>query len=171
MQQCIIWVQRLEATDNIFGPGMLLCIMLTIYTQQRYKHSSLCRCVKYELLEHTADIFIKAYGKTVEEIFENSAFALFDQIADLSRVSPVGEERVELRGENRELLLVDYLNELLYMHDAFNELYCEFDVSLNDDMLSSSVRGEKIDRGKHVLKTNVKAVTYHMLELMCEMCQ
>lgn len=121
--------------------------------------------MRYELLEHTADVFIKAYGKTVDEIFSNAAYALFDQIADISLVSPVGEEKIELEAASREVLLVDYLNELLYMHDAFRVIYCSFDVQVQGSRLTSTVRGERIDRERHVLKSQVKAVTYHMLEL------
>ncbi|MEM3851466.1 MAG: archease [Methanomassiliicoccales archaeon] len=121
--------------------------------------------MKYKLLDHTADIYIQAFGSSIEEIFENSAYALFDQIADISTVRPTGEERIELEDREKDLLLVDYLNELLYMHDAFRQLYSEFNVSFETGRLVSKVRGEELDRERHVLKMDVKAVTYHMLEL------
>ena len=124
--------------------------------------------MKYQLLEHTADICIEAYGKDINEIFENSAYALFDQIVDVGTVRKKGAETITLRARSQESLLVDYLSELIFISSTMRLLFCNFSVRVNGPELSSTVMGEKIDRRRHVLKDDVKAVTYHMLELNIE---
>ena len=124
--------------------------------------------MKYQLLEHTADICIEAYGKDINEIFENSAYALFDQIVDVGTVRKKGTETITLRARSQESLLVDYLSELIFISSTMRLLFCNFSVRVNGLELSSTVMGEKIDRRRHVLKDDVKAVTYHMLELNIE---
>ena len=120
------------------------------------------------MLDHTADIRIQAFGTDLNEIFENSAYALFDQIVDLSTVVPKGEEKIEIEARSADSLLVDYLNELIFIESAMGILFSSFSVNVSGTRLRSSVRGEKIDRKRHLLKDDVKAVTYHMLELNIE---
>lgn len=120
--------------------------------------------VKYRLLDHTADVQIQAYGATVDEIFQNSALALFEQIADLSKVRAKGEERISLEAASLDELLVDFLNELVFLHSTMNFLFSEFEVKVDGLSLEASAKGERIDRRRHRLRNDVKAVTYHMLE-------
>lgn len=121
--------------------------------------------MKYRLLEHTADIRIEALGKSTNEIFENSAYALFDQIASIGTVRKKGTESIVISSSSKETLLVDYLNELIFLSSTMHLLFSEFSVSVRGLRLRSTVRGERLDRRRHVLKDDVKAVTYHMLEL------
>ncbi|MBX8637144.1 MAG: archease [Thermoplasmata archaeon] len=121
--------------------------------------------MRYRLLEHTADIRIEAFGKDINEIFENSAYALFDQITDIGIVRKRGTESITLEAGSQDTLLVDYLSELIFLCSTMHFLFCDFSVRVNGLRLSSTVKGEKIDRRRHVLKDDVKAVTYHMLEL------
>lgn len=120
--------------------------------------------VKYRLLDHTADIQIQAFGSTIDEMFENSAFALFEQIADTGSIRPKGEEKISLESGSLEALLVDFLNELVFLHSTMRYLFCEFKVHVDGLRLECTAKGEKIDRRRHRLKEDVKAVTYHMLE-------
>ncbi len=120
--------------------------------------------MKYRLLDHTADVQIQAFGATADEIFENSATALFEQIADLGNVKAKGEEEILLEGTSIESLLVDFLNELVFLHSTMSFLFCDFNVSVEGLRLKCVARGEKIDRRRHKLRNDVKAVTYHMLE-------
>ncbi|MBX8631064.1 MAG: archease [Thermoplasmata archaeon] len=124
--------------------------------------------MRYRLLDHTADIQIMAYGNSAEEIFENSAYALFDQIADITTVKPTGEENIVARARSLENLLMDYLNELLFLESAMSLLFSEFSVRIEGNRLNSTVRGERMDRRRHRLKNDVKAITYHMFELNIE---
>ncbi|HIG99105.1 MAG TPA: archease, partial [Thermoplasmata archaeon] len=72
----------------------------------------------YELVEHTADVGIKAFGKTVAEAFEHAARGMFDIITDESPIDPVGQYDIELEAPDREQLLVDWLSKLLFLNDA-----------------------------------------------------
>jgi SHS2 domain-containing protein len=121
--------------------------------------------MKYEFIEHTADIGIKAYGKTVDESFANAALGMFNVMTDVSKVEPVGEYEVKVKSDNMENLLVDWLGELLFLHETQDVLLSEFDVKIDGLSLDAKVRGEALDRKKHELKDDVKAITYHMLEV------
>jgi len=121
--------------------------------------------MRYEFIEHTADIGIKAYGKSLEESFANAATGMFDVMTDVSKVEPIGEYEVRVKSDNLENLLVDWLGELLFLHETQDVLLSEFDVKLENLSLEAKVRGETIDREKHELRDDVKAVTYHMLEV------
>lgn len=121
--------------------------------------------MRYRLLEHTADALVEAYGRSMSERFENAAYALFDQITDIDAVEPVEERRASVDAEEPEQLLVDFLQELLYLHDVDNLVLCEFHVKLQDNGLVSTVRGERFDSERHPKKAVVKAVAYHGLRL------
>ncbi|MEE9224290.1 MAG: archease [Thermoplasmata archaeon] len=121
--------------------------------------------MKYEFIEHTADIGIKAYGETLEESFANAALGMFNVMTDVSKVEPVGEFDVKVESDTLENLLVDWLGELIFLHETQDVLLSEFDVEIDGLSLDAKVRGETIDREKHELKDDVKAVTYHMLEV------
>ncbi len=121
--------------------------------------------MRYEFIEHTADIAIKAYGKSVEESFGNAATGMFDVITDVSKVEPKGEYQVRVKSDDLENLLVDWLSELLFLHETQDVLFSEFDVKIENLSLVATAKGEAINREKHELKSGVKAVTYHMLEV------
>ena len=119
----------------------------------------------YELIEHTADVAVKGYGRDLNEMFANAALGMFNVMTDTSAVKSVGEYRVEVESTDREGLLVDWLTELLYLFDTQDVLLRGFDVSIDGNKLTATVRGEKLDRERHPLKSDVKAATYHMLEI------
>ncbi len=119
----------------------------------------------YELIEHTADVAVKGYGRDLNEMFANAALGMFNVMTDTSAVKSVGEYRVEVKSTDREGLLVDWLTELLYLFDTQDVLLRGFDVSIDGNKLTATVRGESLDRERHPLKSDVKAATYHMLEI------
>ena len=92
----------------------------------------------------------------------------FDIMADASAVRPVGEVKVEIEADDLGRLLVDWLSELLYLCDVDDALFSEFEVNISDNKLKGIARGENIDATRHGLKTDIKAVTYHMLEVNAE---
>ncbi len=120
---------------------------------------------RFELLDHTADALLRAYGKDLDECFANAAVGMFDIIADLSGVNCVGESRIVVKNEDRAGLLVDFLTDLLYLYEVEGVIICDAHVKMNGDTLEAVVRGEAIDPERHRIKTEVKAVTYHMLEI------
>ena len=83
---------------------------------------------RFENLEHTADLAIRAYGATLPEVFANAAYGMFAQMADLASIAPSVQRRIELRSLDRESLLVDWLNELLYWRETADETYAQFEV-------------------------------------------
>lgn len=123
---------------------------------------------RYETLEHTADIMIRAFGSTIEELLENAAYAMFDQIADLSSVRLVNEYSLTIEGEDLSQLMVDLLSELLYLHDTKIVLLSEFDAEYDGEVLHMSARGEPVDKRRHIMKTAIKAVSYHALDVSPE---
>ena len=122
---------------------------------------------KYELIDHTADIAVKAYGDTLENSFENAAKAMFDIITDSSEVENTGQYDIKLKADDLEQLLVDWLSELLYLHSANNLVFGFFKVELDkkNNELTGRVFGEKLNMSKHKIGSEIKAVTYHMLEI------
>ncbi|MEM0343487.1 MAG: archease [Thermoplasmata archaeon] len=116
------------------------------------------------MLEHTADALVEVHGRTLDERFANAAYAMFDLITDLTKVEPKGELKVVLEADSREQLLVDFLQELLFVHDTEDLVFSEFDVMTDGRKLESSVRGEKFDERKHTKRSLVKGVTYHGLQ-------
>lgn len=125
--------------------------------------------LKYILIDHTADVGIEAFGATLPELFSNAAFAMFDIMADLERVENKVECSLEITGIDREQLLVNWLGELLYLHDVKNYLFKNFLIAnVTDTRLSAIVHGEAFVENKHIIKTEIKAVTYHGLSIVQE---
>jgi len=122
---------------------------------------------KYDIIEHTADIGIKAYGKNLSECFENAAVGMFDIISDTKKVKPVGEYEISLKSDTVEELLVDWLSKLLTISDINNILFGKFDVSVDEEKceLNANVYGENFASERHTAGKEIKAVTYHILEV------
>jgi SHS2 domain-containing protein len=120
---------------------------------------------QYELIEHTADVGLKAYGKTIAEAFEHAAEGMFDIITDESTIDAIGQYDIQLEAPDLEQLLVDWLSKLLFLNDAQDLVFGKFQVKLTENRLSASVFGEKYDTKKHRMGVEIKAVTYHMLKV------
>jgi SHS2 domain-containing protein len=123
---------------------------------------------KFEIIEHTADVGIRAWGDSIEEAFENAALGMFSIIADVSKVDLIGEAEVRVNNESLDELLVDWLSELLYLFDAERIFLGKFEVKIDKKdryYLKGRVYGEKYDPKKHGMGVEIKAVTYHMLKV------
>jgi SHS2 domain-containing protein len=124
---------------------------------------------RFEFLDHTADIGVVVYGEDLKTLFENAGEAFFHLVTDLRKVRRRIERRIEIKGKSLECLMVDWLGELLYLHDAQHLLFKSFQVeSVGEDGLRARVKGEPFQEGVHVIKTQVKAVTYHQIEVRQE---
>ena len=121
----------------------------------------------YELIDHTADVGVKAYGTNLSEAFEHAAKAMFDIITDNSEIENTGQYEIILEAPDLEQLLVDWLSELLFLNSANNLVFGFFKVELDEknNSLKGRVFGEKFTLSKHKIGTEIKAVTYHMLEV------
>jgi SHS2 domain-containing protein len=117
-------------------------------------------------LEHSADVGFEAFGKSREELFANAACALIDLVVDLDTIHPSRELTVKAESSVSHDLLVNWLSEILYLHDAEGWLFRDFRVQeLGEKVITATARGEKFDPARHRAKVLVKAVTYHQLAL------
>ncbi len=121
----------------------------------------------YEILEHTADIRIRVRAKSLEDLFSQTARAVFDIIAE--RKPGLSSKRIEItvnqEGGNLEELFINWLNELLSLSSADGLIFSDFKIkSLNDKFLEASVFGEK--SGNFNINKEVKAATYHQFHIV-----
>lgn len=120
----------------------------------------------FEILEHTADIGIRARGASLAEVFEQAALALEHVVLDPAAAAPREEYPIEARGEDNESLLVNFLSEILYLLDAKRVAFAGIRVA---EPASGAVRavasGEPRDAARHPPRVIVKGVTYHQLRL------
>jgi len=120
----------------------------------------------FEIIDHTADVGIIAYGANDKELFSNAALALFSLITDPESVDEKLHLDLQVSSEDRDSLLVEWLNELIYLFDVKHILFNRFDIeSLTHNELKATCYGEGFDPIKHKIKLGVKAATYHMLKL------
>jgi SHS2 domain-containing protein len=119
----------------------------------------------YTIIDHTADVGIEAYGKTPQDIFVNMAQGMFGLITNLKNVNKEKCFNININGEDKESLLISWLNELIYLFDTEKVILKEFKIEIFEETkLKAKVCGEKINLDKHVLEAQIKAATYHMLK-------
>lgn len=119
---------------------------------------------RYRLFDHTADLGVEIYGKTVNELFANAAFSVFDIITDLKHVTSTVERKIIVEGKGWEDLLVNYLREILYMFNGEGLLLKEYPIlKIDPRHLEGNVSGERFNPLKHRVNTEIKAVTYHQV--------
>lgn len=121
---------------------------------------------RYELIDHTADIGIKVYGRDLKELFGNAAFAMFDIMADLEGLKSSVTVEISKEAPNREELLVSWLDELLYNFYTKGLIFSEFNISeLDDTHIVGKVIGRHVGENRSRLKAEIKAATYHDLKV------
>lgn len=125
---------------------------------------------KYEYLDHTADAKFLAYGKTLEEAFENAALAMFNVMINTNTISHGLSHDINLVAEDIDGLLFDWLSEFLFLMDAENLIFGDFEVHSivpkdGKFHLAATVYGEPIDLSRHVFDTEVKAATYNDMQV------
>ena len=121
---------------------------------------------RFELIEHTADLGLAAYGRNLAEAFTSAAYGMFSIIAELDAVKEKLSRRIEVDGDDVESLLFEWLNSLLYYLDVETILFKRFDImEFEQGRLVAECYGEKYDPSRHQMKTGVKSATYHLLEV------
>lgn len=121
---------------------------------------------RFRFLDHTGDLAIEIYGQSLVDLFENAGQALFHVITDPSKVQEKVEKEIALSYHDLETLMVDWLGELLYLHDVEGLLLRRFEVrSIEDGRFEARVWGEFFQERQHVIRTEVKAATFHQLEV------
>ncbi len=132
----------------------------------------------YEVFDHTADLGIRFWGCDPEDLFESAAFAVFDLMTELTAVEERQTHRFRVEGADREILLVNFLRELLYLFNGKGFLVRRCVVRIDDAAkdgepagvpaswrLEAEAAGEPFDPSRHRMKTEIKAVTYHGIEV------
>ncbi len=126
---------------------------------------------KFRFLEHTADSRFEAYGKDLGELFANAALALQEIQVETATVAARERRTVTLENDGVEMLLFDFLQELIFIKDAELLLFSAFDVAITRNSsyrLDAACSGETIDPKKHTLRVDAKAITLHQFEVKQE---
>ena len=125
--------------------------------------------MKYEILEHKADLKIKAFGKTKEELFQNALFAMAECMKPEIKKTE-GKRKIKIKSPDLPALLVDFLSEVLYLSQVNKEIYNEVKFKKFSDTpsagsgqaeLEAELLGQKVER----FGEDIKAVTYHSLNV------
>lgn len=117
---------------------------------------------KYEFLEHTADIKIKVHGKTLNEIFENSALAFSFYLSGERKIENKKLKVINISGTDTNSLLYNFLDELIYLTDAENFVVSMAKVTLRGNNLQAELSGDEADKYKI---QQIKAATYAEMEI------
>ncbi len=112
-----------------------------------------------------SDIAVEVWANTINELFCDSALAVSEVMVDTSTVEPRVEVEISLSSDSLEVLLYDFLSEIVYFKDVDLMLFSKFDVKVSEMDLTAKMWGERIDREKHSLRTDVKAVTLYRFNL------
>ncbi len=121
----------------------------------------------HELFEHTADLGLRVVAPDLDTLFAEAAAGLFSIIVEnLDEVRPLQELSFKIAGQDKNYLFFDWLNELLYTFETQHMLLSRFHVHIDETGLTARAVGEPIDSNRHQLDHEVKAITYHDLEVV-----
>jgi SHS2 domain-containing protein len=120
----------------------------------------------YETFEHTADLGLRVRAADLDSLFAEAGRALFAALVDdLDSVEPRERQEIAIEGDDRAFLLFDWLNELLFRFETQHWLFGRFEVQVAENGLRGAAWGEPLDRARHALAHEVKAITYHGLRV------
>jgi len=128
--------------------------------------------LSYEVIDHTADIGIKAKGKSLEEVFEATAKGMFELIAKNDNIEPRETRSIEIEMDDLIMLFKQWLEEVLFSFDTQKLVFSKFEVQIDKQdnfyKLKAVVYGEEYNPEKHGSGVEIKAVTYHMMDIWKE---
>jgi SHS2 domain-containing protein len=119
----------------------------------------------WEHFDHEADMGVRGYGETLAGAFEQAAMALTAVAVDLALVEPLEKVDIACEEPDAELLLVDWLNALIYEMWTRRVLFARFAVSIERGRLRASVWGQRVDVEKHQPAVEIKGATYTELKV------
>ncbi|MFX1324448.1 MAG: archease [Promethearchaeota archaeon] len=125
----------------------------------------------FEFKDHTADVKVRAWGKTLEEAFSQAALSLMTTITpNLEKITPKIEKEITIESEDKYALCIDFLTEFLFLFDVEDLVFKSISVdsikkAQNRYKLIASAKGEQFDRNKHEIGTEVKAITYSFMNI------
>jgi SHS2 domain-containing protein len=118
----------------------------------------------YEFFDHTADLGLRVVADSLDGLFADAGAALFAALVENpDAIQPRDRQVIAIAGDDREYLLYDWLKELLYRFETEHVLFRRFEVRTTDTGLTAEVWGEPLDRTRHELGHEVKAITLHGL--------
>lgn len=120
---------------------------------------------RWELFPHEADVGVRGVGETLAQAYEQAALAMTAAITDLATVEPRKKIQLSCEAPDAELLLVDWLNVLVYEMATRSMLFSRFEVQLHDHHLTAQVWRENIEIARHHPATEVKGATYTALKV------
>jgi SHS2 domain-containing protein len=124
---------------------------------------------KYRFLEHTADLAVEIFGSSPEALLVHGGEALFAALGRCESPRCTVERSIEIEAEGLEALLHDWLAELNFLHQTQGEVYHRFKIPrLEANRLEGIAYGEAIDPERHAIDLEIKAVTWHRLEVRRE---
>ena len=124
---------------------------------------------KYELIDHTADFGIQVFGRDCSDLFQNAAFAMFDLITEMKTLKGKSRDSVRMTGQDLPDLMVNWLRELLYLWSGRELLVQTTQIdSMSENSLSASIAFDPFDPSIHIIKNEIKAVTYHQIRVIQE---
>jgi len=116
----------------------------------------------YRLNKHQSEIAVRVIGNSQADLFINSAFALFDVMADIQAIESKERLPLEVEGSDRDDLMVNWVRELLYLYHSSGYLLREFQVrEVKDTIVRAEVCGEKIDPDRHEIKQEIASIAFH----------
>lgn len=121
--------------------------------------------IHWEHFPHEADVGVRGIGATQSQAYEQAALAMTAAITDLELVEPKIQLQLSCVAPDAELLLVDWLNALVYEMATRSMLFSRFEVQLQEHHLTAQVWGEAIDVARHHPATEVKGATYTALKV------
>lgn len=124
---------------------------------------------EYTIVNHTADIGIRARGEDMEQAYANAAKGMFSLITDLRKIRISLSRDISVDATDKETLMVAWLNELIFLFDTEHLLFKKFEIEeLTDKRLKAKAYGEKVDVERHDIKIGIKSTTYHLLRVSRE---
>jgi SHS2 domain-containing protein len=121
---------------------------------------------RFELVDHTGDLGVRAFGESLSQLFEQAAHALTFIVTEPETIRLKETRKIQLEAKTDEELLITWLNELVYLFETKGLLFKTYVVlSVHDHHLDALAQGESYVEGRHPIKTTVKAATYHQLKI------
>lgn len=118
----------------------------------------------FEFIEHTADLGFRVYATSIEGLFVHAAEAFFEAILPTESIEERAERQVGVEAEALDELMVNWLDEFLYLYDTEGLVFKRFQIQpIRQNRLEALAWGEVVDPARHEIKTGIKAVTYHQL--------
>jgi tRNA nucleotidyltransferase (CCA-adding enzyme) len=114
---------------------------------------------------HEADVGVRGVGETLAGAFSEAAVAMTAAVTDPASVSPMQPVEISCEGPDTEVLLVDWLNALVYEMATRGMLFSRFDVAIEDGRLRATAWGEKVRVEIHQPAVEVKGATYTALKV------